>query len=122
MKRLIRATALVLAALSAPPRYARADPPAPASPTGAELATARHLFGEALAAEDRGRCVDAIPVYERIARIAVSPVLYLRLGTCTPGCPAIPPQPGSTPYAPGPFPLELTRTDPLPFVSARPPL
>ncbi len=47
---------------------------------------------------------------------------YLRLGTCTPGCPAIPPQPGSTsyPYGPGPFPLDLVRTDPLKFVSTRP--
>lgn len=82
MKRLIRATALVLAALSAPPRFARAEPPAPAPPTAAELATARQLFGEALAAEDRGRCAEAILIYERIARITVSPVLYLRLGAC----------------------------------------
>jgi hypothetical protein len=47
---------------------------------------------------------------------------YVRLGTCTHDCPAIAPEPGSAPYAPGPFALELVRTDPLPFVSARPPL
>jgi hypothetical protein len=83
MKRLLRATALLLAALSAAPRVAFAAPPAPASePTAAELATARQLFGEALTAQDQGRCADAIPIYERIARIAVSPVLYLRIGTC----------------------------------------
>lgn len=82
MKRLLRATALVLAALSASPRRALAEPPSPALPTAAELATARQLFSEALAAEDHGRCADAVPVYERIARITVSPVLYLRLGAC----------------------------------------
>jgi hypothetical protein len=47
---------------------------------------------------------------------------YLQLGTCAPGCSAIPRQPGSTANAPGPFPLDLTRTDPLQFVTARPPL
>lgn len=83
MKRLPRATALLLAALSAAPRAALAGPPAPAAePTAAELATARLLFAEALAAQDQGRCADAIPIYERIAKIAVSPVLYLRIGTC----------------------------------------
>lgn len=83
MKRLPRATALLLAALAAEPRVAFAGPPTPTSePTAAELATARQLFGEALAAQDQGRCADAIPIYERIARIAVSPVLYLRIGTC----------------------------------------
>ena len=46
---------------------------------------------------------------------------YLRLATCTPDCPAIPPQPGSTLGAPGPLPLNLTRTDQLRFGSARPP-
>ncbi|MEP7122090.1 MAG: hypothetical protein ABJE95_14320 [Byssovorax sp.] len=83
MKRLPRATALLLAALAAAPRVALAGPPAPAAePTAAELATARLLFAEALTAQDQGRCVDAIPIYERIAKIAVSPVLYLRIGTC----------------------------------------
>jgi hypothetical protein len=83
MKRFLRATALLLAALSVAPRVAFAGPPAPASgPTAAELATARLLFAEALAAQDQGRCADAIPIYERIAKIAVSPVLYLRIGTC----------------------------------------
>jgi hypothetical protein len=80
MKRQIRAIALLVLALSASPRGARADPPAP--PAAADLATARQLFSEALAAEDQGRCAEAIPVYERIARIAVSPVLYFRLGVC----------------------------------------
>jgi hypothetical protein len=47
---------------------------------------------------------------------------YLRLGTCIPACPAIPAQPESTPGALGPLPLDLTRTDRLRFVSARPPL
>jgi hypothetical protein len=46
---------------------------------------------------------------------------YLRLGTCAAACPAIPPAPGSTPYAPGPLPVELTRTDALSFVAARSP-
>ncbi len=82
MKRQIRATALLVLALSASPRHARADPPAPAPPAAADLATARQLFSEALAAEDQGRCAEAIPIYERIARIAVSPVLYFRLGGC----------------------------------------
>lgn len=83
MKRPLRATALLLAALSAEPRVALAGPPSPTSePTAAELATARQLFGEALAAQDQGRCAEAIPIYERIAKIAVSPVLYLRIGTC----------------------------------------
>jgi hypothetical protein len=82
MKRQIRATALLVLALSASPRPARADPPAQATPAAADLATARQLFSEALAAEDHGRCAEAIPIYERIARIAVSPVLYFRLGSC----------------------------------------
>lgn len=82
MKRQIRAIALLVLALSAWPSGARADPPAPASPAAADLATARQLFSEALAAEDHGRCAEAIPIYERIARIAVSPVLYFRLGAC----------------------------------------
>jgi hypothetical protein len=83
MKRLIRATALLLAALSAAPRVAFAQPAAAApEPTAAELATARLLFGEALAAQDQGRCVDAVAIYQRIAKITVSPVLYLRIGTC----------------------------------------
>jgi tetratricopeptide (TPR) repeat protein len=83
MKRFLRATALLLAALSVAPRVAFAGPLTPAAePTAAELATARLLFAEALAAQDQGRCVDAIPIYERIAKIAVSPVLYLRIGTC----------------------------------------
>jgi hypothetical protein len=83
MKRFSRATALLLAALSVAPVTAWAAPPeASSAPTAAELATARQLFAEALAAQDQGRCVDAIPIYERIAKIAVSPVLYLRIGTC----------------------------------------
>jgi hypothetical protein len=83
MKRFPRATALLFAALSAAPGVAFAGPQTPAAePTAAELATARLLFAEALAAQDQGRCVDAIPIYERIAKIAVSPVLYLRIGTC----------------------------------------
>lgn len=82
MKRQIRATALLVLALSASPRLARADPPAPSPPAAADLATARQLFSDALAAEDQGRCAEAIPIYERVARIAVSPVLYFRLGSC----------------------------------------
>ncbi len=86
MKRFPRATALhlvLVAALAFAPRGAFASPPAAANgPTAAELATARQLFAEALAAQDQGRCGDAILIYERIAKIAVSPVLYLRLGTC----------------------------------------
>lgn len=85
-----RATALLLVALAVAiaiaialsPRRARAEGPA-AEPTAAELATARRLFGDALAAEDQGRCAEAIPIYQRVARIAVSPVLYLRLGICS---------------------------------------
>jgi hypothetical protein len=44
---------------------------------------------------------------------------YLRLGTCTPGCPAIPPPAGS--HIVGPMPLDLTRTDRLRFAGVRPP-
>jgi hypothetical protein len=47
---------------------------------------------------------------------------YVRLGTCRPGCPTIPPPEGSTPYAPGPLPLDLTRTEAARFVAARAPL
>lgn len=83
MTRFPRTTALLLAALSVAPRCAFAAPPAAApEPTAAELASARQLFAEALAAQDKGRCIDALPIYQRIAKITVSPVLYLRIGTC----------------------------------------
>lgn len=83
MTRFPRATALFFAALSVAPRCAFAAPPsAAAEPTAAELASARQLFAEALAAQDHGRCAEALPIYQRIAKITVSPVLYLRIGTC----------------------------------------
>jgi hypothetical protein len=83
MTRFPRATAVLVAALSAVPRFAFAAPPvAGPEPTAAELASARQLFAEALAAQDQGRCGDALPIYQRIAKITVSPVLYLRIGTC----------------------------------------
>jgi hypothetical protein len=87
MMRPTRATALLIAALAllgAVPRLAFAQPVAAAAPepTAPELATARLLFAEALAAQDQGRCVEAVAIYERIAKITVSPVLYLRIGTC----------------------------------------
>jgi hypothetical protein len=74
----------VAAASSPPSALAQPAPPsaAPSAPTAEELATARQLFAAALEAEDKGRCADAIGIYERIAKIAVSPVLYFRLGTC----------------------------------------
>lgn len=83
MTRFPRATAVLFAALAVAPRCAFAAPPAAApEATAAELASARQLFAEALAAQDQGRCGDALPIYQRIAKITVSPVLYLRIGTC----------------------------------------
>lgn len=75
---------VALATLAAAPRLALAQPAAAAAPepTAPELATARLLFAEALAAQDQGRCAEAVAIYQRIAKITVSPVLYLRIGTC----------------------------------------
>ncbi|WP_437597358.1 hypothetical protein [Sorangium sp. So ce590] len=55
---------------------------APRQPSAAELASARHLFGLGLAAEDQGRWAEALETYERISKIVVSPALWYHLGVC----------------------------------------
>lgn len=55
---------------------------APRRPSAAELASARRLFAEALAAEDQGRWAAALELYERVSKVAVSPSLWYHLGVC----------------------------------------
>lgn len=51
-------------------------------PTAAELASARRLFNQALGAEDRGRWAEALEIYERVSRVAVSPSVHYHMGVC----------------------------------------
>lgn len=54
----------------------------PASPSAAELSSARRLFVVALSAEDQGRWAEALETYERVSQVAVSPSLWYHRGIC----------------------------------------
>jgi tetratricopeptide (TPR) repeat protein len=53
-----------------------------AGPTAEELSTARQLFEQGLVHEDRGEHAAALALYQRIAKITVSPVLLYRTASC----------------------------------------
>jgi len=75
---------LLAAILSFAPA-ARADGEATRStvkPSAAELASARQLFRQALAAEDRRRWAEALEMYQRVSQVAVSPSVHYHMGVC----------------------------------------
>ncbi|WP_437587156.1 hypothetical protein [Sorangium sp. So ce1000] len=65
-----------------PPAAVASDTAPSRAPSAAELASARHLFGLGLAAEDSGQWAEALETYERISKIVVSPSLWYHLGVC----------------------------------------
>ncbi len=71
--------ALASFALFAAPVHAG---PPPAAPTEEELAEARRLFFAAVEEQDAARYREALAIYSRVERIAVSPELLFNIGTC----------------------------------------
>jgi hypothetical protein len=61
---------------------ARAQPVQAPGASEGELAEARRLFFEGVDAEDGGRYEDAVTLYVRASRIAVSPTLLFNIATC----------------------------------------
>ncbi|MCC6551595.1 MAG: hypothetical protein IT372_01065 [Polyangiaceae bacterium] len=88
MRRGLGSSAILLAALCglAPPAIAaepgRAERAAEKPPSAAELASARKLFAQAIAAEDQEKWAEALEIYERVSRIAISPSLRYHMGVC----------------------------------------
>src|SRR6188474_1954569 len=75
----------IAAALCAAP-YAFAGEGKPASaPSAAELASARRLFSQALAAADKERWAEALEIYRRVSEIALSPSLQYHMAVCHEG-------------------------------------
>ena len=51
-------------------------------PSPAELASARRLFHQALAHEDRGRWAEALGLYQRVSSVAISPSVRYHMAVC----------------------------------------
>jgi hypothetical protein len=61
---------------------AQDGPEARPLPTAAELATARQWFAQGLKAEDQSQWAEALKLFDRVVKVAASPVVHYHVGFC----------------------------------------